>query len=210
MTSTTAETATVPRPGDGGCHDWCTESGDGCHDWELDHGKWSRMHTYNFRLFSVMQTERVTADGRTFDPPTGDTCLDTFDTAQDARDVAADLETVARLMDQIERQPLPPVTCTPWCSDGNGHGGALFAGDQRCISVPVQIPGSLLRPDPEDTSGEPEYVCVYGEGWANDALPPQIHVGQSEAAGLKLTVDEARQVAAALIAAADVVEGGAR
>jgi len=73
MTSTTAETATVPRPGDGGCHDWCTESGDGCHDWELDHGKWSRMHTYNFRLFSVMQTERVTADGRTFDPPTGDT-----------------------------------------------------------------------------------------------------------------------------------------
>ena len=103
--------------------------------------------------------------------------------------------------------PLPPVTCTPWCSDGNGHGGALFAGDQRCISVPVQIPGSLLRPDPEDTSGEPEYVCVYGEGWANDALPSQIHIGQSESAGPELTLDEARQVAEAILRTIATVDG---
>ena len=93
-------TATIPLPSDP-CPAWCTESGDGCHTWEPCAGGWTRLHSHNFHLFTVMQIERVTADGRTFDAPTGDTALDTFDTAQDARDVAADLETVARLMDQI-------------------------------------------------------------------------------------------------------------
>ena len=101
--TTTDQTITPTFPGpDDACPDWCTESDDKCHTWEPCAGGWTRLHTHNFRLFSVMQIERVTADGRTFDPPTGDTALDTFDTAQDARDIAADLETVARLMERIE------------------------------------------------------------------------------------------------------------
>ena len=106
-----------------------------------------------------------------------------------------------------ERATLPPVTCFPWCTDGNGHGRDVLPEDQTCFSGLVQIPGSLLRPNPEDTDGEPEYVCVYGEGWANDALPPQIHIGQSESAGLELTLDEAAQVARAILETIATITG---
>ena len=101
--TTTDQTITPTFPGpDDACPDWCTESDDKCHTWEPCAGGWTRLHSHNLGLFTVMQFEKAAADGRTFDAPTGETCLDTFDTAQDARDIAADLETVARLMDQIE------------------------------------------------------------------------------------------------------------
>ena len=101
-TSTTAETTTFPRPDDGGCPTWCHRAVRG-HPWTQDYdGTWSRLHVQNVGMFSVNQPENVMADGRTFDAPSGDTCLDTFGTAQDGRDLAAGLETVARLMDQIE------------------------------------------------------------------------------------------------------------
>lgn len=108
--------------------------------------------------------------------------------------------------DAEERPRLAPVECFPWCTDGNGHGRDILPEDQTCFSVPVQIPGSLLRPDPEDTDGEPEYVAVHAQAWANGALPTMIHIGQSENYGLAVTPDEARQVAEALIAAADLIE----
>ena len=106
-----------------------------------------------------------------------------------------------------ERATLPPVTCFPWCQYGNGHGDDVLPEDQACISVPMWVPGSLLRPDPEDTSGEREYVAVHAQAWANGALPTMIHIGQGENYGLEVTTAEARQVAAALIATADLLDG---
>src|SRR5665647_3064014 len=31
-----------------------------------------------------------------------------------------------------ERQTLPPITCTPWCTDGDGHPNEVFRADQWC------------------------------------------------------------------------------
>ena len=99
-TTSTTRTTTLPLPSDA-CPSWCTGTGH-THTWEPDDDGYSRMHSHDVGMFSVMQIENITAGGRTFDAPTGDTCLDTFDSAQDARDMAADLETVARLMESIE------------------------------------------------------------------------------------------------------------
>jgi hypothetical protein len=35
-------------------------------------------------------------------------------------------------MTSTERQPLPPITCAPWCTDGTGHPGTVFRSDQTC------------------------------------------------------------------------------
>jgi hypothetical protein len=35
-------------------------------------------------------------------------------------------------MTTTERHPIPPVVCTPWCEDGDGHTGSLFREEQTC------------------------------------------------------------------------------
>ena len=109
-------------------------------------------------------------------------------------------------MSATDQTTLPPVTCTPWCQYGDGHPREFMAEDQSCFTADTHISASLHDPvEMNDGTTAPEWVSVYGQAW-HHGMAPEIHLGQGEDGGMRLTVSEARQVAAALIAAADVIE----
>ena len=120
----------------------------------------------------------------------------------------ADVEVRAWATQADERQTLPPITCTPWCVDGDGHPNEIGREDQWCYTGDAHIPASLHDPvKMNDGTTVPGWVSVYGQAW-HHGRAPEIHLGQDEDAGMQLTVSEARQVAAALVTAADML--GAR
>lgn len=94
-----------------------------------------------------------------------------------------------------------PITCQPWCEDGDGHVSELFAEDQRCESEHRQtFPQSAGEPDYDQVTAfarqrrdEPAVVALY------------IYFGSTDEV-IELTTEEARQVAANLIAVADEIE----
>ena len=98
----------------------------------------------------------------------------------------------------VERLTMPLVTCHPWCIYGHGHPGEVHPDDQACFSTELDVPGTLLDHDPgyED---EAETVDVFAMGWATGHLPTQIQICRSGWAGMSLTVDEAAQVARAIL-----------
>jgi len=105
-----------------------------------------------------------------------------------------------------ERATLPPVECFPWCQYGDGHGRDFLPEDQTCFTAETRIPGALLVHDP-GCEDEEEYVSVHAQAWANGALPTMIHIGQSENYGLAVTLDEAAQVARAILRTIATVDG---
>jgi hypothetical protein len=92
-----------------------------------------------------------------------------------------------------ERPVLPPIECTPWCADGNGHPGCNFLEDQWCGGVELRSPASRY-PDVLMSDGvtEPEYVTVYAMRLPGE--PAHIAVGRGEEPVIAMTPDEARQV----------------
>ena len=100
-----------------------------------------------------------------------------------------------------------PVTCKSWCEYQDGHKGASSAGDQVCCSDEVTVVASLY-PAVTMIPGnriEPEHFGVYGE-YDHEERVTSVFLGRGDLAGLSMTPVEARQVAAALIAAADMIE----
>ena len=105
-----------------------------------------------------------------------------------------------------ERATLPPVECFPWCQYGNGHPNQTLADDQTCFTAETHIPGALLVHDP-GCEDEEEYATVYAMAWAAGHRPTQIQVGRGEDIGMQLTIDEARQVAEAILRTIATVDG---
>lgn len=35
---------------------------------------------------------------------------------------------------------LPPITCTPWCAQGDGHAQDIFTADQTCFGDEHRVP----------------------------------------------------------------------
>jgi len=105
-----------------------------------------------------------------------------------------------------ERQTLPPITCTPWCTDGDGHPNEVFRADQWCRT---EERATMLTRDYtyRDRTSEVDTVAVSVQ--RDPGRFPEValrHTAPDDAA--YLSPAEARQVAAALIAAADVAESG--
>ena len=103
-----------------------------------------------------------------------------------------------------ERQTLPPITCTPWCVDGDGHPNEVFHGDQWCHT---EERATMLTRDYKypDHASEVDTVAVSLQ--RDPGRLPEValhHTAPDDVA--YLSPAEARQVAAALIAAADVAE----
>ena len=105
-----------------------------------------------------------------------------------------------------ERATLPPVTCFPWCQYGNGHGDETHTDDQTCFTAETHIPGALLVHDP-GCEDEEEYVTVHAMAWAAGHRPTEIQVGRGEDIGMQLTIDEAAQVARAILRTIATVDG---
>jgi len=85
---------------------------------------------------------------------------------------------------------LTPIDCTPWCTAGDGHVLAGLPADQSCqerVATPTDAVDVFVSARPSRVS---EVVVV-----------------RDDADTLRLPAHEARALAAALIRAADVLEG---
>jgi hypothetical protein len=109
-----------------------------------------------------------------------------------------------------DRMTAPPIVCATWCRDGDGHADDLFREDQKCTSESLTLVQSL----------EPKWGDIEG-GWNAREVETFVERGPMhpsaviiyEAGGdveLHLTASEARQLAANLIASADMLDGTVR
>ena len=119
----------------------------------------------------------------------------------------------------VQREHMPPVVCAPWCSDGDGHPEQLGRGDQLCHTRELLVeplvrefrfgPAEIAWLDLPARYRAPDGYGVYArrEPGRLDEVCLR-HIGPDTETFL--TPNEARLVAAALIAAADTLEAGAR
>jgi hypothetical protein len=115
-----------------------------------------------------------------------------------------------------ERPKLPPITCTPWCENNDGHTDAVFQEDQTCWG-PESYVGLSRESSTLDESGAyvprtgaqayrhfpGEVPCIYVH-LDNVQIPPGRDDGILDDQ-LKLTADEAIKLATALLDAAALV-----
>jgi hypothetical protein len=108
---------------------------------------------------------------------------------------------------RAEREKVAPIACAAWCRDGDGHGNDLFREDQRCTSEPLTLVQSL----------EPKWVDIEAAWHAREietfaqqgpTCPQAVIIYETDDdVELHLTASEARQLAAHLIASADMLDG---
>lgn len=98
---------------------------------------------------------------------------------------------------------LSPVSCAPWCQDGNGHVDALHVDDQYCISNTASVPRSLAKLV-EWVSGSwgMDYWTVYLQR-EYDRTHATVQLGQGDDLTESLTPDEAEQLGRLLIELAE-------
>jgi hypothetical protein len=105
-----------------------------------------------------------------------------------------------------ERRTLPPVTCEPWCVDGDGHPDEVFHDDQWCRTDETSV---LLTRDYRDhESGETEVDFIAVSLQRFPGRVPEVslrHTAPDDDA--MLTPAEARGLAALLTATADLLDG---
>ena len=111
-------------------------------------------------------------------------------------------------MTATTRRTYPPITCRPWCIDGDGHADE-HPEDQRCASGWETVPLALNRKW-SDSGGalhttEIEVRSEAGEEPAG--CPPHVVIYEvSEDIEWRLYPDEVRRLAALLVEAADRLE----
>jgi hypothetical protein len=105
-----------------------------------------------------------------------------------------------------DRMIAPPIVCATWCRDGDGHGND-FREDQTCDSEPLTFVQSL-EPKWGDIEGDwyPREIETFAQqGPTRPHAVVVYEVGGD--AEIHLTAREARQLAAHLIACANLLDG---
>ena len=102
---------------------------------------------------------------------------------------------------------ISPVICKPWCEDQSGHTNAGCFDDQYCMSQEVKItashyPAEMMIPG---EVYEMDTFNVYAGHYHKNSVT-RVILGRGDSEFLHMTAVEARQVAAALIATADMIE----
>jgi hypothetical protein len=110
---------------------------------------------------------------------------------------------------------VPPVQCTPWCTDGSGHPDAEDPADQSCHSAGQRIE---LTPTPQHLSGRHGghlLVQLYRDVYSQDGPagtvtpePPHIEVYGSGTEVLALSMSEARALGELLSQLVEVADPG--
>jgi hypothetical protein len=104
---------------------------------------------------------------------------------------------------------LPPVVCTPWCTDGTGHPDVSDSDEQFCRSasrvvdlVPTQ-PGERTRRVLVHL-----YRDAHEDGIGDTTLEaPHVEVGGVDSDTLRLSISEARALGRMLGELADLADG---
>jgi hypothetical protein len=114
-------------------------------------------------------------------------------------------------------ETVPPIECTPWCTDGTGHPFADEPADQSCHAAERKVE---LSPTPGHLSGRPGghvEVHLYRDVYAPDLLShatglelPTIEVSSSDTEPFILSTSEARELGRLLVQMADLAETGDR
>jgi hypothetical protein len=110
-------------------------------------------------------------------------------------------------------EPLPPVVCAPWCSDGDGHPDRTIPDDDLCASdrVDVKLSGYMLvKVGAGDGTTEVVRDWVDAQSFRDHYDGPgRVHLGHEAGSralpsfDLVLTKDEALAVAEELTRAAE-------
>jgi hypothetical protein len=121
-------------------------------------------------------------------------------------------------MTTTERHPIPPIVCTPWCEDGDGHTNAAFRGDQTCWGPSNYVDLSLGEVTRDSYGVYVPRIGVMAYRW-RPAQPPSVYVHldgiETHLGGRKdtldesvhLTAEEAIALATALLKAAEDIQG---
>lgn len=119
-----------------------------------------------------------------------------------------DREHTLQRIAKLGRNPLPPVTCWPFCTYGDGHPGSFHHEDQACYSKDRRTTATLYPPQEyfsaTGTRWEPEFLAVYAMG-THDGTPNRVVVRVGDADGIDMTAAEARMIASFLFAAIDEI-----
>jgi hypothetical protein len=111
--------------------------------------------------------------------------------------------------------PMPPVQCTPWCEEGDGHPNEAFREDQKCWSPAEYVDLSLHEAESDEDfsqsvgvmarrndAGTVVYVHLRDIKQPYDGIPfPYNYLDMS----LHLTAEEAERIAGALLEVAKLV-----
>lgn len=99
---------------------------------------------------------------------------------------------------------LPPVDCAPWCVDHDGHPGATHQVDQWCGSDGQTVNVNYYPAvEQQDGSHVPERVTVFG--MCRPSMQAWVQVTLGDLDLVRLTPDEACELAQALLVVAEVV-----
>lgn len=83
---------------------------------------------------------------------------------------------------------LPPIVCTPWCEDGDGHVTATYPDDQHCRAGYVEIE---LQREELELLGDTYYRRDVSLGlWREPFSEPHAEFFIAGQGGVKLTMDE--------------------
>lgn len=96
-----------------------------------------------------------------------------------------------------------PITCQPWCRQGDGHPDERVHEDQWCLGVEHRV---LLSTEPTELLSEgrmeQQHLTTYLLRQANDTRP-RVFIGHGEGSGKSATLEEARRFALELLAQVD-------
>ena len=98
---------------------------------------------------------------------------------------------------------IEPITCQPWCQNGDGHPDEKMREDQSCLGVEHRVhlstePTELLS----DESTEQQHLTTYLLRQANDTAP-RVFIGHGKGSGKSATLEEARRFALEILARVD-------
>jgi hypothetical protein len=95
---------------------------------------------------------------------------------------------------------LEPITCQPWCEEGDGHPHEKVREDQCCCGVERRV---LLSTEPtmlmSDGSSQPQHLNAHLIRQADDTAT-RVFIGHDDGFGKSATLDEARQFALEILA----------
>jgi len=107
---------------------------------------------------------------------------------------------------QLQSPVVEPISCQPWCRDGDGHPHERVREDQWCVGVEHRVSLST-EPAEAPSGGGPvqPYLNTYLLRHANDTAP-RLFVGYGAHSGKSATLEEARRFALEILARADALE----
>ena len=111
-------------------------------------------------------------------------------------------------MTTTDRPTMPPITCQPWCSDGEGHADARYAEDQVSFSDALTSEFAGVYPADMSSKGSPSWEVSAAHRPAERRHPFIVMTVDGSLPEYQMTPMQARVLAAHLTLVADQIDKG--